>query len=110
MAWTVKLSDEVAAWYRSLRGSDLAKATAVINRLEQMGNTLRMPLSKSLGNGLHELRFDVQNTSRRITYMFEPQRHVITLTTFTKTKSNERREILRARREQAKRLTTDTRD
>jgi hypothetical protein len=60
-----------------------------------------MPLAKPLGDGLYELRFQCEDVARRITYVFDPGRRVITLTTFRKQRRNERAEILRARRAQA---------
>ena len=62
---------------------------------------LGMPLSKQLGVGLRELRFTCEGVARRITYVLDPERKVITLTTFRKRRQNERREVLRARRAQA---------
>ena len=62
---------------------------------------LGMPLSKQLGGGLRELRFTCEGVARRITYVLEPERKAITLTTFRKQRQNERGEILRARRAQA---------
>jgi len=44
-----------------------------------------------------------ESVARRITYVFEPQRRAVTLTTFRKQKQNERGEVLRARRAQAAR-------
>jgi len=69
--------------------------------LEDAGNMLGMPLSKQLGGGLRELRFTCEGVARRITYVLEPERKAITLTTFRKQRQNERGEILRARRAQA---------
>jgi len=96
--WRVELSREVADWYRGLRGVDLAKVDAVFEGVAQFGNTIRMPLSRSLGEGLYELRFGCEGVDRRITYTFELDRRVVTLTTFRKQRQNERAEILRARR------------
>ena len=42
----------------------------VIDRLVALGSTARMPLSRSLGDGLFELRFTLGRTARRITYRF----------------------------------------
>lgn len=71
---------------------------------------LRMPHSRSLGDGLYELRFSGQNVNRRITYVFEPDRQAVTLTTFRKQRQNERGEVLRARRAQAARKATGSTD
>jgi hypothetical protein len=59
-----------------------------------------------LDGGLYELRFSCENVNRRITYVFDPDRRVVTLTTFRKQRQNERAEILRARRAQAAHLAT----
>lgn len=59
--------------------------------------------SRPLGDGLHELRFSIKDgrVDQRITYIFDVERHVITLTTFPKTRNNERRQVRRARDAQA---------
>lgn len=46
-----------------------------------------MPHAKPLGEGLHELRFTCENVARRITYVFDPERSAVTLTTTEKTQS-----------------------
>ncbi|GAA1998409.1 type II toxin-antitoxin system RelE/ParE family toxin [Brevibacterium samyangense] len=104
MRWAVEFSDEVYEWYRQLSPSGKAVTDGVLDRLSSRGNALRMPLSRALGSGLYELRFSCENVNRRITYVFDPDRKIITLTTFRKQKQNERAEILRARRAQAWRL------
>lgn len=69
----------------------------VIDRLATLGSAARMPLSKSLGNGLFELRFTLGPTARRITYRFTKDGRIVLLTTFRKQRNNERNEITRAR-------------
>jgi putative component of toxin-antitoxin plasmid stabilization module len=56
-----------------------------------------MPLSRSLGDGLFELRFTLGTTTRRITYRFTKDNRIILLTTFRKQRNNERIQIARAR-------------
>ncbi|MGB4778779.1 MAG: type II toxin-antitoxin system RelE/ParE family toxin [Microbacterium sp.] len=63
---------------------------------------LGMPHSRPLGDGLRELRFTCEGVARRITYVLDPERQAVTLTTFRKQRNNERGEILRARRAQAR--------
>ena len=99
--WRVEFSEEVRLWYLALTPAGRAVTDRVIARLASEGNLLRMPHSRPLKNGLHELRFSCENTNRRITYVFEPHRRVVTLTTFHKQRQNERAELLRARRAQA---------
>ncbi|MDR0284029.1 MAG: type II toxin-antitoxin system RelE/ParE family toxin [Propionibacteriaceae bacterium] len=97
--WTVVISPEVAAWYRTLVSADQQLVDKVINLLATRGNLLRMPHSRALGSGLFELRFAIQHGTieQRITYTFDPERMVITLTVFRKTTQNERAEVVRAR-------------
>lgn len=101
MRWTVELSDEVLAWYRSLTPEGKAAARRVFSRLEEAGHMLGMPLAKQLGGGLRELRFTCEGVARRVTYVLDPDRQAVTLTTFRKQRHNERTQILRARRAQA---------
>ena len=52
-----------------------------------------MPLSRSLGEGLFELRFAFGPTARRITYRFTGAGAIVLLTTFRKQRNSERAEI-----------------
>lgn len=100
MIWRVILSVEVEQWYSALSAEGLAEADVAIERLQKFGNTLRMPHSKPLAQGLFELRFNCEHKARRITYVFDTQRQIITLTVFSKQKNSEQREVLRARKMQ----------
>ena len=57
---------------------------------------LRMPHRRALGDGLYELRFDLDTISWRITYDFTEPRRIVLLTVFHKQRNNERREVNRA--------------
>ncbi len=103
MRWVVEFSEEVRAWYLGLSPAGKAATDRIIERLASQGNMLRMPHSRSLDGGLYELRFSCENVNRRITYVFDPDRKAVTLTTFHKQRQNERAEVLRARRAQAAR-------
>ena len=94
--WTVIVSREVRQWFDQQAQADQIIVRKVIERLRTQGNRLRMPHSRSLGGGLYELRFSVNagRVDQRITYVFDVERRVITLTTFSKT---ERRQVQRAR-------------
>lgn len=96
--WTIEISDEVADWYSCLNDKDKAAADRALDRLAGHGPHLRMPHARPLGGNLYELRFTCQGVARRITYYIDPDRLVITLTTFRKQRQNERREVERARR------------
>lgn len=101
MQWTVLFSDEVRDWYLDLTPEGKAAVQRIVARLESQGHTLGMPHSRSLGKGLLELRFTCEGVARRITYVLDPERKAVTLTTFRKQRNNERTEVLRARRAQA---------
>lgn len=94
----LEVHDEVAAWLLALEDSQWDRAVVVIDRLAALGSAARMPLSRSLGDGLFELRFTLGQTARRITYRFTNDGRIVLLTTFRKQRNNERTEILRARR------------
>lgn len=100
MRWRVELSDEVATWRAGLSLAGRAAVDRVLELLAVRGNMLRMPHSRSLGDGLYELRFTCEGVARRVTYVFAPERTAVTLTTFRKQRQNERAEVLRARRVQ----------
>jgi hypothetical protein len=53
----IELHDEVADWLFSLNDDDSDRSVVVIERLATLGHLARMPTSKSLGDGLFELRF-----------------------------------------------------
>lgn len=94
-------SEEVRDWYLRLSPEGKAATQRIVSRLEEQGHLLGMPHSRQLGEGLRELRFTCESVARRITYVLDPERHAVTLTTFRKQRQNERAEILRARRAQA---------
>jgi len=81
----------------SLDDDDWDRTVVIIDRLAALGPAARMPLSRSLGDGLFELRFTLGPTARRITYRFTQDGRIILLTTFRKQRQNERAEIARAR-------------
>ncbi|WP_263399841.1 type II toxin-antitoxin system RelE/ParE family toxin [Saccharopolyspora pogona] len=69
----------------------------MFNLLAEFGPLLGMPHSRHLGGGLRELRFHCEGVDRRVTYFLDPDHLAIVLTTFRKQRSNERREVARAR-------------
>ena len=92
----LELHDEVVEWMNGLDDDEWGRVVVVIDRLEQLGPAARMPLSRSLSDGLFELRFTLGSTARRITYRFTGHGRIILLTTFRKQRNNERLEIDRA--------------
>jgi hypothetical protein len=96
--WDVELSDEVLRWYVPLNPRDRAFADRALDRLASTGPGLRMPHSRALGDGLHELRFACEGVPRRITFAFGEGREVTMLTTFRKQRDREHHEVDRAHR------------
>jgi putative component of toxin-antitoxin plasmid stabilization module len=94
----IELHDEVVDWMDSLDDDEWDRTVVVIDRLAALGSSARMPLSRSLGEGLFELRFTLGPTARRITYRFTKDGRIVLLTTFRKQRNNERTEISRARK------------
>lgn len=94
----IELHDEITAWLDTLAQDEWERIVVLVDRLAELGSTARMPFSRSLGDGLCELRFTLGPTARRITYRFTKDGRIILLTTFRKQRTNERNEIARARR------------
>ena len=65
-----------------LEGSAATKAAALVKLLQALGHELRLPHSRSLGEGLHELR-DV-GTGVRLFYVLLPDSHAALLDGMTK--------------------------
>ena len=93
----IELHDEVRDWMDTLDEHNWNRTVVAIDRLATVGATARMPFSKSLGDGLFEMRFTLGQTARPITYRFTRDGRIVLLTTFRKQRQNERTEITRAR-------------
>lgn len=72
----------VDEYIAGLEGSAATKAAALVKLLEALGYELRLPHSRSLGGGLHELR-DV-GTGVRLFYMLLPDNQAALLDGMTK--------------------------
>jgi len=66
--------------------------------LADQGPLLGEPYTRQLDRKLRELRFHLSGAAIRITYWVAPERRIVLLTVFAKTRMSERREIERARR------------
>jgi len=95
--WSVELEPEVEQWMSGLTVHEFPSVLPHVERLGERGNTLRMPASRALGDGLFELRFDLLRVAWRITYFFATGRRIVLLTVFHKQRQNERAEVQRAR-------------
>jgi phage-related protein len=95
--WRIELEPEVSDCIEALPAASFAIVAFHVDRLAQRGPELRMPHSRSLREGLFELRFDLERVARRITYFLPGDGRIVLLTVFRKQRDNERREIDRAR-------------
>ncbi len=80
----IKLYDEdIEKFIKSLEKQTIAKVLRTFDLLEQFGEDLKMPHSKSIGKGLHELRIrGVQEV--RFIYTFQSGKIAIILHGFMK--------------------------
>ena len=95
--WDVELEPEVDEWLSRLPIAAFATTAFHIDRLAEQGPAVRMPHSKSLGEGLFELRFYLDRVAQRITYFFAGERRIVLLTEFHKQRMSEQGEVARAR-------------
>ena len=89
--WHIELSKEVDGWLEALPVKAQAQAIRALDLLAVQGTALRMPHSRKLDEYLWELRFRCGRVNQRITYTVQPERRVITLTTFRKQRSTNAR-------------------
>ncbi len=94
----LELEPEIEEWLDALRSGGFAAVAFHLDRLVGRGAALRMPHSRSLGEGLFELRFDLDRSAHRVTYFFTGDERIVLLTVFRKQRMNERSEVQRARR------------
>ncbi|MEN2738934.1 helix-turn-helix domain-containing protein [Microbacterium sp. X-17] len=69
----IEVHDEVESWLDSLSRGDWERVVVIVDRLGALASSARMPFSRSLGDGLFELRFTLGRTARRITYVMEEE-------------------------------------
>jgi putative component of toxin-antitoxin plasmid stabilization module len=100
----IELHDEIVHWLNSLDDTEWDRAVVNIDRLAALGPSAGMPLSRSLGDGVFELRFTLGPTAPAYHLPIHQRRQddpgTIArqlLTTFREQRQNERAEIARAR-------------
>ncbi len=101
MVAEIEVLDEIVEWLEELSEQEHDRVVVLIDRLAALGFEARMPFSRSLGQGLFELRFTLGPTARRVTYRFTKDGRIALLTTFRKQRNSERAEIERARKQSA---------
>jgi hypothetical protein len=99
MPWgDVKLESEVRDWYLSLGENEQGRVRFRIDRLADRGPLLDEPHTRQLVGKLRELRFFLKGRPIRVTYWIAPERRIVLLTMFVKTRQREQAEIDRALR------------
>jgi hypothetical protein len=99
MPWgTVELEPEVRSWLEELPTNLFARAAFYVDLLADQGPLLSEPYTKQLDGKLRELRFYLDRDAIRLTYWIAPERRIVLLTVFRKTRMREDREVDRARR------------
>ena len=95
----------VKEYLQSLPNEAAMKTARTITLLREYGNTLSMPLSRPLGDGLFELRIRTKTNNVRVLYFFVKDSKVILLHAFTKkTQKTPKNEIELARQRKNKYL------
>ena len=74
----------VAEFIEKLSPKLQAKALQDIELLKEYGNTLPMPYSRAMGNGLFELRISQSGNNARIFYFFQIGNHIVLTNGFIK--------------------------
>lgn len=90
----IELEPEVAAW--TLPAKHFRKVNDVAGVLAELGPATPMPLARPLREGVSELRLTLGDLDTRITYWITPDRRIVFLTCFRKTRQHEERQIDRA--------------
>lgn len=93
MSWNINFADSVEAWLNNLTVQQLKSVAKELRLLELSGHELRLPHSKSLGQGLFELR--ERKFGYRIYYIFDQLKVIILLHAGDKT--SQKRDVQKAR-------------
>nr|WP_093898819.1 type II toxin-antitoxin system RelE/ParE family toxin [Streptomyces sp. Ncost-T10-10d] len=98
--WQIEMEPEVRRWLELLSDAQYDKAERAADMLAAQPTTLGEPYSRHLGGKVRELRFTMDGSAVRITYWLAPDRHIVLLTVFRKTRQRETAEVERAQQAQ----------
>ncbi|BFO21807.1 hypothetical protein SHKM778_81950 [Streptomyces sp. KM77-8] len=98
--WQIEIEPEVRQWLALLSDPHYDKAERAADMLAAQPTTLGEPYSRHLGGKLRELRFTMDGNAVRITYWLAPERRIVFLTVFRKTRQREGAEVERAQHAQ----------
>jgi phage-related protein len=96
----VETEPVVRSWLASLPDRDFGRAGFLVGLLAEHAGDLGEPYTRHLGGKVRELRFHLLRQQARVSYWLAPQRRVILLTVFRKTRSAQIAEVARALRAQ----------
>lgn len=94
--WCIEIEPEVRQWLELLSDAQYDKVERAADMLATRPTTLGEPYSRHLGGKLRELRFVLDGNAVRITYWLTPDRRIVLLTVFRKTRQRQSTEVERA--------------
>jgi hypothetical protein len=98
--YEIEVEPEVRAWLDGLTDRDFGRVDFLVGVLAEQAETLGEPHARHLGGKVRELRFSLLRRQTRVTYWLAPDRRVVLLTVFAKTRGAETAEVERAHRAQ----------
>lgn len=94
--YEIEIEPEVEAWLSALPPDQYRVVERHADRLADAPTTLGEPYSRHLSGSVRELRFHLGDNAIRVTYWLAPERRIVFLTVFRKTRMREEREVQRA--------------
>ncbi len=98
--YSFELEPEVREWLEKLSDSDFKRVDEVAGLLAEKGTELGGPWADHLEGSVWELRVRLRDIAARVTYWCTPERTIVLLTVFHKTRQHDQRQIDRAVRAQ----------
>lgn len=98
--WRIEIEPEVRQWLGLLSDAQYDKAERAADMLAARPTTLAEPYARHLDGKLRELRFTMDGNAVRLTYWLAPDRRIVLLTVFRKTRQRETAEVERAKQAQ----------
>ncbi|NUU25773.1 MAG: type II toxin-antitoxin system RelE/ParE family toxin [Streptomycetaceae bacterium] len=95
--YSLELEPEVVRWLEGLSPEHYMQVEEKADLLDARPTTLGEPHARHLGDGLRELRVSLSGVAFRVTYWLAPQRRIVLLTVFRKTRMREVAEVKRAK-------------
>ena len=99
--YEIELEPEVRHWLEALPTRHYLRVMQRADELADSPETFGEPRSRHLAGPVRELRMHLEPDDSRVTYWLAPDRRVILLTVFRKTKMREETQVARATAAQA---------